>query len=296
MQEEREPDLITRASSLAEFLDCPARWQAKHLLGKKLPSGAPAIIGNGFHAGSAHYDSAILEGQKPSSDLIGDAMEAAAETVRNPRDDVHWDDMRPAEAIDIAVKNVQMYCTDIASRFTFVEVERKLDNLDVIASNGVFIRFTGTMDRKRSEVVPIEPGLDLIRTGIVDFKTGKRIVTSDGKVNIQTAGAQLAQYELLDMMSAGTTAERNLLPAGVVAIPTAGKHGPKFATIDNPHKLLITEGGKKGVIDMVADIYKHDLFYGNPRSMLCNKKYCPIYDTCRWRFAESTSVSEDLIF
>ena len=36
-----------RASSLPELFDCPARWEAKHLCGRRLPRSAAAQLGDG---------------------------------------------------------------------------------------------------------------------------------------------------------------------------------------------------------------------------------------------------------
>lgn len=45
-----------RASSLPELFDCPARWEAKHLCGRRLPRSAAAQLGTAVHAGAAVFD------------------------------------------------------------------------------------------------------------------------------------------------------------------------------------------------------------------------------------------------
>lgn len=269
---DRDPDLIIRASSLGGLFDCAARWKAEHLEGKRKPSGAPSVIGSGIHAGAAVFDSQRLEGGKGS---VADAIDAAADYVRNPHEEVHWDDCRPAEAIDTAARLTNAYCQDIAPQFTYTKVEVKLDHLDVIASNGIMVRFTGHIDRERV----VED-----RAGIVDLKSGGNLVDVNGEVKVSLSAAQVGTYELTTIMSDATTERPHLLPAQIVALPTKGKHRPKVATLARPpHSLLLGDANHKGMIDAAAEFYKNDLWIGNPRSMLCNPKYCANYEGCWWR-------------
>ena len=265
------PDMTIRASSLSELFDCSERWKAKYLLGMWMPSGPPATIGKAIHRGTAVFDTQRLLGSAPS---VEDAVEAAVHEVRNPDGEVNWDEMRPAEAIDIAARLTLNYCTDIAPKFTYRKVEMKLDSFDVQASNGVVIRFTGHVDRQYTLND---------QYGTLDFKTGKQVVKSDGTVSVQLSAAQLGTYELMELMATNTEKVQHILPAMIVAMPTAGKQLPKAVKVNNPHTLLIGDEQNKGLIDIAAQIYKHDLFAGNPRSMLCNVKYCPAFNKCRWR-------------
>lgn len=269
---DKEPDFIIRASALSTLWDCPARFKAEHLEGKRLPSGAAATIGTAIHAGAAVFDTQRLEGKVASAE---DATEAAAESIKNVRGDVQWDDCRPAEAIDTAVKLTNLYCQDISPQFTYRKVEMKLNNLDVVAANGVVIRFTGHVDRERAEGDKI---------GISDLKSGKNIIASDGRVKVSSSAGQLAVYEMLTLLSDHTTQEQHLLPAQIIALPTAGKHQPKVATLaKQPYSLLIGDDQNKGLVDIAATLYKNDIFFGNPRSMCCHPSYCANYVGCRWR-------------
>lgn len=267
-----EYDIQIRASSLAELFDCPARWAAKHIDKLWSPSGPPSLIGNGVHAGTAIFDTDRMLNIVPS---VGAATDAAADCVRRPEHEVSWDEMPQAKAIDIAVRLTKNYCADLAPQFEFDVVERPMIPLDVIASNGLRIRFTGHVDRRR--VLPQGKG-------IVDIKTGKAVVRSDGSVNTKVSGAQLAVYELLDLMAYKTLRTQNMLPAMIIAMPTAGKHEPRAAEIHAPHRVLVGDADNKGLIDMAADTIKSGNFWGNPRSMLCGKKYCPKFDSCRFKF------------
>lgn len=266
-----EPDLIVRASSLADWLDCPERWRSKYLLGKSMPSGSAAHLGTSIHRGTAVFDTKRMEDGIAS---VEDAVDAAVEAVKNPREEVRWDDFRPAEAIDIAARLTNEYCQTISPQFTYKKVEMKLDPLDVIASNGIVVRFTGQIDRERER-----DGM----LGVIDVKTGKQVIRPDGSVNTQMSGAQLATYELLSLMATNTLQSPHILPAMIIAMPTAGKARPAFAEIKNPHKMLIGDEQNKGAIDIISEMYKSDSFYGNARSMYCSERLCPNFHGCRWR-------------
>lgn len=278
-ENEIQPDLIIRASSLSTMFDCAARFKAEHLEGKRLPSGSAATIGTAIHAGTAVFDLARLAGEKPSAE---DAVDAAVDAVRQPKGEVNWDDCRPAEAIDIAARLTNNYCHDIAPNFTYRKVEQKLDNLDVKATNGVVIRFTGHVDRQYVLSQP-DTHIDLLAYGTLDFKTGKQVVNAQGEVKVAMSAAQLGTYELLDMLSTRTEQRAPELPAMIVAMPTAGKQQPKAVKVSNPHKLLIGDEQHIGMIDAAAMFYKNDLWIGNPRSTLCNPKYCANFQKCWWR-------------
>lgn len=281
---DKEPDLIIRASSFSTLWDCSARFKAIYLEGKRTPSGAASVVGTATHRGTAVYDLArITEGATPS---IGEAVEAAADAARNPESEVRWDDFKPGEAVDIAAKLTLKYCNDIAPLFTYRRVEMKLNSFDVSVDNGITIRFTGHVDRQYTQLMTPEfPEDDLHSNayGTLDFKTGKQVVKADGTVNVAVSAAQLGTYELLELMASNTEQVPHVLPAKIIALPTAGKQQPKIVDVENPRNMLIGDEQHKGLIEIAADIYKHDLFVGNPRSMLCGEKYCPVYHNCRWR-------------
>ena len=93
----------------------------------------------------------------------------------------------------------------------------------------------------------------------------------------------------LSVMASQTESRPHLLPAKIIAMPTGGKQTPKIARIDSPHKLLIGTPTRKGLIDIAAMYFKHDLWVGNPRSMLCSRKFCPIFNECHWRLTGDSS-------
>lgn len=278
-----EPDIWIRASSLATLFDCPERWAAQHpQLGNiRSPSSAASAVGTAVHAGTAVYDTARMIRIKPSVD---DSVGAAVDAIMNPGEEVIWDDFNQKEASSIASRLTLSYCSSFASRFEFDAVELPMDHFDVTAVNGLRIRFTGHVDRRRVlHFVAKGDKPQQVRRGICDLKTGKKVVRADGSVNTQASGAQMAQYELLELMSTHTLGKVDLLPAMIIAFPTIGKHQPAAAEIKAPHRLLIGDENNKGAIDIAAEMIKGGSYYGNARSMLCTQRYCPKHGNCRWQ-------------
>lgn len=272
-----EYDISIRASSLPNFFDCNERWAAQVIHGLFMPSGSSAAIGTGFHHGTAVWDSDRVINVKPS---LSAALDAVAESIEKPTQEVVWNDHTQAAAKDLAVTLVRNYTSDLTLQLDYDVVELPMDPIVVTAANGLRIRFTGQVDRRRMRVMPD----GTVRKGIIDFKTGKRIVRSDGTVNTQQSGAQLALYELLELMASGTLGKFNPLPAMVLGVPTAGKAKPAIAEIHRPHRVLVGDKDHVGAIDIIAQTVKTGAFFGNSRSQLCSNKYCPVFANCRWRF------------
>lgn len=291
---ERSPDIVIRASSFADLLDCPERWAARHpqLGNMRMPSSGASTIGTAVHAGTAVYDMDRLIAIRPN---VSAATDAARDAIKKPREEVVWGDFRQSEALDVAVNLTSNYCNDFASYFEFDAVELPMDHLDIEAHNGLLIRFTGHIDRRRvlrfeRHAEPGQPDY-ITRKGICDLKTGQKVVRADGTVNTQVSGAQLATYELLELMATNMLGKEELLPAMIFGFPTKGKHKPAAAEVQRPHRLLIGDAQNKGAIDIAAEMIKTGSYWGNARSMLCTPKYCPKHGNCRWQL---TGESYDL--
>lgn len=256
-----------RASSLSELFDCPARWKAKYIYGLTLPRTPAAILGTAVHAGTAAFDKSILEKNPITPD---DATEEVVNTLHHPEEDVDWGEDSPQRLEPIAIKLHTDYCENIAPKQRYVAVEAKCKELQLTDLN---ISLSGTTDR-----ICKNKGY-----GIVDLKTGKNVIDSNGVVKTQGHIAQIGVYELLAEYSFG---EKITEPASIIAMKTAkNTHGPsiKIGYISDAKKLLIGDETTKGLLEYAAHYINTDTFHGNPRSMLCHKKYCPIYDTCKWR-------------
>lgn len=256
-----------RASSLAELFDCPARWEAKNLLGMRMPSSGAATLGTAVHAGTAVFDQSVIDGTGVS---INEAASAVVDAIYKPEQDVAWDeDMQPKTAEKIALALHTKYCSEIAPKQNYVGVEITCERLEI---TDLGIALTGTTDRIRKTA----EGL-----GVSDLKTGGRAVGSDGRAVTSGHGPQLGVYELLAERSIG---QPITAPAEIIGMQTA-KTTQKVGTgqIKNAKAALLGDSESPGLLEHAAGIIHAGRFYGNPKSYLCSAKYCPRFSTCKFK-------------
>ena len=262
-------DIITiRASSLPELFDCPARWEAKHIRGMRLPSSSNAALGKAVHAGTALYDGKRIEGSPIS---IDDAAGAVVDSIHCPDEDVDWGDDKPQEAENIALALHGMYCRQIAPAQDYVAVEATCERLEI---SDIGIALTGTTDR----VVRTPAG-----HGIADIKTGKTAVAVDGTVKTQGHAAQMAVYELLAEHSTGIPMDIPSLIIGLQVAKTDKGRRAGIGRIAGGRELLLGDEDCAGILERASTLLHTASFYGNPRSMMCDAKYCPNHNLCKWR-------------
>lgn len=260
--------IAIRASSLSELFDCPARWEAKHIHKQWMPSSSNAALGKAVHAGTALFDASVMQGQPIT---IDDAAGAVVDAIHKPDESIDWGDDKPQEAEKIALSLHGLYCTKVAPKQTYIAVEAKCERLDI---TDLGISLTGTVDRVRLA----DDGY-----GIVDIKTGIRAVNADGTVTTQGHAAQIAVYELLASQSTGRVIEAPAQIVGLQVAKTAKGQRAGIGTISGTSELLLGDDDNPGLLEHAAHILKSGMFPGNPKSMMCNKKYCPVYARCKWR-------------
>jgi RecB family exonuclease len=256
-----------RASSLAELFDCPARWEAKNLLGMRMPSSGAATLGTAVHAGTAVFDQSVIDGSGIS---IDEAASAVVDAIYKPEQDVAWDeDMQPKTAEKIALALHTKYCSEIAPKQNYVGVEITCERLEI---TDLGIALTGTTDRIRKTA----EGL-----GVSDLKTGGRAVGSDGRAVTSGHGPQLGVYELLAERSIG---QPITAPAEIIGMQTA-KTTQKVGTgqIKNAKAALLGDSESPGLLEHAAGIIHAGRFYGNSKSTLCSARYCPRFSTCKFK-------------
>jgi hypothetical protein len=258
-----------RASSLSELFDCPARWAAKHIDGKRLPSSGASRLGTSVHASTALFDAKRLVGDMIDPD---DAIEPLVEAIYRPDEDVVWDDdlTQPvAEKVGIALH--RLYCDEIAPQQQYAAVELTCERLDIV---DIGISLTGTTDRIRLT----EQGY-----GIADIKTGKSAVGADGKVKTTGHAAQTAVYELLAEQVLGRPIRARPQIIGLQTAKTPRGLRAGIGEIDSTRDLLVGDEECPGLLFHAGKILKSGDFFGNARSTLCSEKYCPIFKTCPWK-------------
>src|SRR5690606_22986315 len=113
------------------------------------------------------------------------------DALHHPQYDVDYSQdglsLRDAERIGLALH--VRYCTEIAPQFEYLEVETKLEPMEIDCGGGIRIRLTGSMDRAR---------VASHGTGVVipDVKTGARVV-SRGVAQMKGRSAQTGTYQLM---------------------------------------------------------------------------------------------------
>lgn len=260
---------VIRASSLGTLFDCPARWEAQHLLGMRMPMGGAAALGKAFHASTAVFDQSTIDGAGITAD---DAAAAAVDAIHKPDEDVAWDDdLQPKVAESIAVALHRRYCAEVAPKQTYRAVEVRCDRLDI---TDLGIALTGTVDRVHVN----DDG-----AGITDLKTGKTAVAADGTVPVKGHAYQIGVYELLAQAASGIAITA---PAQIVGASTGKtEKGQRIAVapIHDARAVLLGDEHAPGLLDTASRIVKSGAFFGNPRSMLCSPNYCPRFGSCRYR-------------
>lgn len=266
------PDRIVtiRASALGDFLDCPARAEAKHLMGMRTPSSGAATLGTALHKSTALFDQSKLSGQGLTVD---ETAGAAVDAINKPQEDVVWDDDESkSETEGIAVALHKLYCTKIAPTQEYAAVEIACERLEI---RDIGLALTGTTDRVRR----VGDGY-----GIADLKSGKTAVKSDGTVATKGHAYQLGVYELLAEHASGIDITE---PAQIIGLQVAktdkGQRAATSAGVSGARDVLVGEADSPGVLQVVARMVHEGTFPGNPRSMLCGEKYCPIYNRCKFR-------------
>lgn len=258
-----------RASSLAELFDCPARWEAKHLLGMRSPRSAAAQLGTAVHAGTAVFDASRLPGETPVS--ADDAAGAVVDAIHKPEEDVEWEDVAPRDAERIALALHARYCADVAPSQVYRGVEVQCDRLEL---SDLGISLTGTTDRVRD----VDGHL-----GIVDLKTGGRAVGTDGRAVTQGHALQLGVYELLAQFAMGIDITAPAQIVGMNTGKTAAGQRVGTGEVESARSALIGTEERPGLLEHAARLIHSGAFFGNSKSVLCSSKFCPRHAVCPFR-------------
>ncbi|WP_027184794.1 RecB family exonuclease [Desulfovibrio inopinatus] len=257
-----------RASSLKELMDCPARWEAKNIKGLRTPSGPNAVLGKAVHASTAVFDQSRMDGAGLTPD---DAAGALVDEVYKPKEDVVWDDSSPKEVENIGLALHSLYCTTVSPNFEYAGVEILCTGLEI---TDLGLLLTGTTDR----VV-----FSGVGHGIADVKTGKNVVGKDRTIKTQGYGLQIAIYELLAQAAMGVPITEPGTIIGLQAAKTDRGRRAGVTAVHGTRDILLGDEDHPGVLHHASRILHGGYFHGNPSSMMCGPKYCPIHQSCRYR-------------
>jgi len=265
------PSIYTvRASSWGALFDCAYRWEGIHLLKMRNVVGLRAALGTAIHAGTAVFDQARIDG---SGLTVDDAAGAFVDKLRDPENefDPARDDLNMSDAERIGLSLTTKYCLDFAPRYNFVAVEMETKPLEIDCGGGVIVRLTGTMDRARVR-------RSAAGVGIADLKSGSSAVQKGAAVT-KGHGPQIGTYELL---YEHTTGEEIGDTAEIIGLKTKGTPEVATASIANSKRVMVGTEETPGLIQFAADMFRSGRFYPNPKSLLCDKKYCPRHGTCQF--------------
>ncbi len=154
----------------------------------------------------------------------------------------------------------------------YAAVEVKCDSL-VITDLG--LELTGTADRIYST-----KSADF---GVLDLKTGKTVVGTDGSVATKGHAYQLGIYELMAESASGIEINAPAIIAGMNTAKTSVGQRVGLGNIVGAREVLIGNEESPGVLEIASKMIHAGLFAGNPKSMMCNSKYCPLYNKCKFR-------------
>jgi hypothetical protein len=257
-----------RASSFGTIFDCAYRFEGEQLLKITKRNSLRAWLGSSIHASTAAFDQAKLDGAPISAD---DAAGAFVDMFYDAYAEVELDPkltMRQGEIIGLTLHS--RYCAEIAPTMTYESVEKPLEPLKIDCGGGLILRLTGTLDRAR--VVRTHHG-----KVIGDVKTGGRLIT-DGVVSIKGRGAQLGTYQILSEHTDG----EEVGGAQIIALQTTSTTQVGISKVFDARPLMLGTDENPGLIEMAAKMFKIGLFPPNPQSVLCDKKYCARWGTCKY--------------
>lgn len=233
-----------------------------------MPQNGKAALGTAVHAGTALFDSERIAGQVPS---VSAAEDAAVASVKMPRDETNWEGEQ-AKAEDVARSLTAKYCKEESHKHNFVAVEASVESLHITDLN---IVLTGTTDR----VELTDDGY-----GIRDIKTGKQAVGTDGKAKTGGHAAQMGVYELVAEAATNLPMKAPAQIIGLQTNLTPDKQRIGTGEIADAKEVLLGDEHNTGLLVTAAKLVHGEIPpWGNAKSMMCDRRYCPAYSTCFWR-------------
>jgi hypothetical protein len=258
-----------RASSWPALWDCAARYEFQTILGLRPPTQAPQRLGTAWHAATASFDRARMDGSPIS---IDDAAGVFVSELGKDSSSVQWTQPRK-ELESIGLSLTVRYCATLAPLRKYSAVELECSSLDVETPDGT-IRLTGTTDRVR-----VDPDG---KEGIGDLKSGKRAVggvrIGKPRALVKAHALQLGVYQILAEHAAGRTFEG---PAEIIGA-NASRTNPVIATarLLDVKRPLIGTPERPGLIALAARMFRSGSFPPNPSSQFCSARWCGGYSVC----------------
>lgn len=262
-----------RASSWSRLFDCAHAFEWVHILGHRSHGSPRSLLGTAIHAGTAVFDTARMQGSPISP---ADAAGVLVEKLHNPDEPISWaswagGDLSQRDAEKIGISLLTKYCREWSPRFEFRAVEMETKPLVIDCGGGTLIELTGTMDRSRSIIVSD-------RTRVGDLKSGRAAVQK-GVAVTKGHAAQLGTYIILYEHTTGEVVDDT---CEIIGLSTSGNGQIATGQIAGAKQMLIGTEEEPGLIAFAKVMLAAGSFPPNPSSRLCDKKFCPRWNHCRF--------------
>lgn len=238
-------------------------------MGMKSKSSLRAALGTAVHASTAAFDKSRMMGQGYTSD---ETAALVIDNLADARDEWVDEDLSLRNAQRIGINLHEKYCSEWSPKFNFVAVELTTKPLEIDCGDGIKIELCGTLDRSR---IHKSGG----KIGISDLKTGKAAVQK-GVAKTKGHAAQVGVYEILYEHTTGNPITAD---AEIIGMSTSGDNSIASGKIVGAKELMIGNEEDQGLIEYAAAIFKTGLFHPNNQSSLCSKKYCPRWNSCKFK-------------
>ncbi len=279
-----DTDLIIRPSSLADSVDCPRRFAARHLrdmlaaagyeVAPRRPSHVGASVGTGLHSGAAHtLTQRLATGtDAPVDDAEQIAIQHMHERMRD--EGCEWDEVTrdPNTAERQLRRMLRAWRAHIAPGLRPQLVEERLD---VVVTDGIIM--SGQMDVADS--APIGGGVRVRDNKTTKLKRAAHAQLGGYALLLNSHGYSVTADPAIDHVQRVSIQQPQPVPVtyeiplrdavedALQAVDDIGRRVTEFrARVANPH-------GR----DPIA------AFPANPASALCNARFCPAWgtNTCR---------------
>ncbi len=254
------PGEVLSPSQTNKFLDCPAKWYFKYMLGLPDPLNSNLAVGIAVDNTLSHYFriKAADGVEMPEADVLDvlDPAWADQEAVMVLREGED-----PEQLHALCQRLVRSYLSELAPKVTPGVIE---------GEPAVQVRVEGTIAG-----VKVQGIIDLIKDDgtIVDLKTTKRklgAVPADHML-------QMTTYDLLCPHSRGR-AELHYMVKN-----RSEKSVPKivpFTREIGPEEVLFAES----IYPAVQESMRDGIYLPSRTSRFCSRKYCPFWKTCEKEF------------
>ncbi len=254
-----EPGAVLSPSQVNCFLECPAKWYFKYLLGLREPLNSNLALGRAVDDALCHYYRTKAEGEELRASDVLEAYDLA--WADQEAEATFGEDEEPDKIHELGRRLVECYLTDIAGLIDAAVIESKAAVQLPVEGGIAGVRVRGYID------LLTDDGM------VVDMKT-KRDKPSEVPPDHML---QITTYDLLCPHSRGRGQLHYMVKgrsakSKVRAIP--------FTRDIGPAETLYAES----VYPAVQESMRDGVYLPRRTSRLCSRKYCPFWERCEAEF------------